>query len=128
MSGFNTYITPAPHALFSKEFFETVTVERVASIAESYPQISPAGSLRHWEWKDDEPASAGATVILPSEVVPHPDDVRSITAGMQAAFNQGKRSVMVFFASGGMDYQYIYHFSKVSPCLALQRWYPDQIP
>ncbi|KAH6916452.1 hypothetical protein BKA70DRAFT_1069197, partial [Coprinopsis sp. MPI-PUGE-AT-0042] len=113
MSSFNTYTTPAPNLLFSRQWFEVATIEAIARSADAYPQFAPAKSLRKWEWLDDEPASAKATLIAPNEVIPHLGDLLEITGGMQAAFDAGKRSVMVHFTTDQSEHQYIYHFSKV---------------
>jgi hypothetical protein len=118
MSHFEAYSTPAGHLLFSKEYFNNVSIEGIAHAADSYPIIASLNSLRRWEWLDDEPASATAMVIRPSEVVPHPNDLLEITKGMQAAFNLGQRSVMVTFTFDGRESTNVYHFSKVSFCVA----------
>ena len=116
---YETYSTPNRYAAYSSMFFATLTFKDASELV--YPVIAPPGSIVYGNFDEmfssEVHASASATVILPSDIIPHVDDVLPIIRALPAKFSSGMRSVMLTLFVGGQKMTFAYHFSKV--CLKI---------
>ena len=104
------YSTPPAHALYSTEFFEQINLQYAASM--DYPIIAPQGAL-HWVFDDTIPSDISSTSVTSGEVIPCIKDLLPICQQMSAAFDQGKRSVVMTLSFNGQMSSQICHFLKV---------------
>jgi hypothetical protein len=108
---FRSYASPPPHLAFSLSFFNVLTIAQAAE--RSYPIIAPIGSVSSAKILPEIPLSAAATVIIPGEVIPNYNDLRTLTSSLEKAYTEGSRSAEVTFQYNGMEKCIVYHFSKV---------------
>jgi hypothetical protein len=111
LSTFRSYASPSPHLAFSLSFFNVLTIAQAAE--RSYPTIAPFGSVSSAKFLPEIPLSAAATVIIPGEVIPNYNDLRTLTSSIEKAYNEGSRSAEVMFQYNGIEKCVVYHFSKV---------------
>ena len=116
---YESYSTPNRYAAYSSTFFATLTFKDASELV--YPILTPPGSIVYENFDDmfssEVHASAPATVILPSDIIPHLDDVLPIIRALPSKFSLGMRSVMLTLFVGGQKMTFAYHFSKV--CLRI---------
>ncbi|KAF9058959.1 hypothetical protein BDP27DRAFT_1239753, partial [Rhodocollybia butyracea] len=105
------YSTPSPHAAYSDSYFSKLSFSSASEI--SLPVIAEKGSIVQWTFHPSVPSTAAATVILPHDIVPHISDLQPIIQGMETAFIDGSRSVVVSSYLGGECVEAMYHFSKI---------------
>jgi len=105
-------IRPFAHEAFSSEYFHKMTFAQVEEL-DHYPNIAPVHSIICQEFSEKNPASASAMVIIPNEVIPNILDLQKTMSGMEAAFQEGARSVLVEFEVDGTNYIKLYLFYKV---------------
>lgn len=100
---YEIYSTPNRYAAYSSMFFATLTFKDASELV--YPVIAPPGSIvyRNFDemFSSEVHASASATVILPSDIIPHMDDVLPIIRALPAKFSSGMQSVMLTLFVGG---------------------------
>ena len=77
---YETYPTLNRYAAYSLTFFATLTFKDASELV--YPRITPPGSIIYGNFDEmfssEVHMSAPATVILPSNIIPHVDDVLPI--------------------------------------------------
>jgi hypothetical protein len=105
------YSTPSPSAYYSESYFHTITFDRV--LRTPYPSILPRWSVQSFRWYDDIPVSSAATLVSPSEAIPHILDLQPILDQMRERFQLGQYSVELFYCDDLGSYSHTYHFSKV---------------
>jgi hypothetical protein len=108
---FRSYASPGPHLAFSLNFFNVLTIAQAAD--GSYPNIAPVGSVSSAIFLPEIPVSAAATVIIPGEVIPNYNDLKTLTSNIEKAYKEGLRSAEVKFKYNGIEKCNVYHFSKV---------------
>ena len=114
---FRSYASPSPHLAFSLGFFNVLTISQAAE--RSYPSIAPIGSVTSARFLPEIPLSAVATVIIPGEVIPNFNDLKTLTSSIEKAYKEGSRSAEVKFQYNGNEKCIVYHFSKVRNSLPL---------
>jgi hypothetical protein len=108
---FRSYASPPPHLAFSLSFFNVLTIAQAAE--RSYPIIAPIGSVISAKFLPEIPVSAAATVIIPDEVIPNYNDLKTLTSSLEKAYKEGSRSAEVKFQYNGIEKCNVYHFLKV---------------
>jgi hypothetical protein len=108
---FEDYSSPLPHQLFSADYFSELVFSEVAEL--QYPTIAPPRSVTSQNFSVEEPHSAAATLMSSLDVIPNVHDLLPTTSGMEDAYVQGMRSVLVKFNMGKVEHSYCYHFMKV---------------
>ena len=109
---FHVFVSPSPTALYSEEFFKSLTFTQASCL--NLPVIAPPHSVSGWSFSPEILLSASANLILPCETtVPCMASILPILRGMQEAFARGMRSVRITQPSGHGTTTYNYHFSKV---------------
>lgn len=106
------FVHPFAHEAFSSEYFHKITFTQVEEL-DHYPNIAPVGSTIRQEFSQKTSASALAMVIIPNEVIPNILDLQTTLSGMEAAFKEGARSVLVEFEVDGTNYVKLYLFYEV---------------
>ena len=77
-TAFCSYASPPPHLAFPLSFFNVLTIAQAAE--RSYPIIAPIGSVMSAKILPEVPLSAVATVIIPGEVIPNYNDLKTLTS------------------------------------------------
>ena len=108
---YTEFIHPFAHEAFSSEYFHKITFAQVKEL-NHYPNIAPVSSTIHQEFSQKTSVSASATIIIPNEVIPNILDLQTTLSGMEAAFKEGERSVLVEFEVDGTNYIKLYLFYK----------------
>ncbi|KAJ3568104.1 hypothetical protein NP233_g5933 [Leucocoprinus birnbaumii] len=113
MENFEDYSTPPAHSAFSFAFYQSLTFGSLETI--TFPLINKSGSLIHWCFDKEVPASAEGSIILPGETIPHYNDLRPIILALKTAFSQGFRSVAIQMSglNGEPPLERLYHFKKI---------------
>ncbi|KAG1811319.1 hypothetical protein EV424DRAFT_1327683, partial [Suillus variegatus] len=119
---FESYSTPNLFSAYSKNYFRSITFNNALSL--EFPEIAPAGSISRWCFDLDIPGSAVATVILPSEVALHSDDLQPIIQQMEDAFSKGARSVSIEAIINGQPISRTYHFTKIRLFTEINNFHP----
>ncbi|KIJ91595.1 hypothetical protein K443DRAFT_114809 [Laccaria amethystina LaAM-08-1] len=116
---YEAYSMPNRYAAYSSTFFATLTLKAASELL--YPTIAPPGSVvkKNFEemFNHEVHASAPATLILPTDTIPHVDDVLPIIRMLPNEFSKGKRSVTLTLSIGGQETTSVYHFSKYGSVL-----------
>lgn len=91
-----------------------MTFERATEL--TYPKIAAPNSVVSWCYSTNIPTSAAGTIIIPGDIIPNSVDLLPIFRGMEDAFGEGMRSVVltIMLAETGSKNTYEYHFAKVS--------------
>ena len=113
-STFSKYVTPATLSAFSASDFSSMTFERATEL--TYPKIAALNSIVSWCYSINIPTSAAGTIIILGDIIPNSVDLLPIFCGMEDAFGEGMRSVVltIMLAETGSKNTYEYHFAKVS--------------
>jgi hypothetical protein len=106
------YSTPAPHRLYSADFFNNLDFRQATSMV--FPVIAPPDTL-DWVFHDVVPSDVASQEVLPRDVIPCYYDLFPIIQEMPDAFAKGQRSVVVAMTRNGSTTSQICHFSKVLP-------------
>lgn len=108
----NAYARPSATALYSEDFFKSLTFLQASRL--NLPAIAPPHAVSGWSFSPEIPLSAPANLILPSETtIPAMISVQPILQGMQSAYIKGMRSVKITRPSEHGTTTNHYHFSKV---------------
>lgn len=113
----DVYAAPSPHLAYSPEFFNKLTIAKLAAL--EFPTLAPEGSVTLTEFLPEVPRSAAATVIRPNEILPNYADLVGVTRHLTSEYQNGMRAVRVTFQYLEIEYCYIYHFSKVCEILSI---------
>jgi len=74
---FTDFITPYSTQYYSKEALSMTTISELVEL--SYPHVAPANSVTWIQLSPEVVSSAASTVILPGEILPHYDDLRTVS-------------------------------------------------
>ena len=106
---YTKFIHPFAYEAFSSEYFHKITFAQV----DHYPNIASVSSTIYQEFSQKTSVSASAMVIIPNEVIPNILDLQTTLSGIEAAFKEGARSMLVEFEVDGTNYVKLYLFYKV---------------
>lgn len=112
-----SYTTPKPSTQYSAEFYKDITFSSAKSL--QYPDIAPKSSVTKWAFDYTVPETRSDIEVSPVETIPHIDDIQPMCSGMESAFHNGHRSVVLAMSLDGKEKCYRYHMSKVS-CIRRQ--------
>lgn len=88
---FHVFVSPSPTALYSEEFFKSLTFKQASCL--NLPVIAPPHSVSGWSFSPEILLSASANLVLPCEAtVPCMASILPILRDMQEAFARGMRS------------------------------------